>query len=33
MKLAMEQINQLGSELNNNAKHNLENGALLEKTL
>ena len=31
MKLAMEQINQLGSELNNNAKHNLENGALLEK--
>ena len=31
MKLAMEQINQLGSELNNNAKHNLENGTLLEK--
>ncbi|MFY9078336.1 methyl-accepting chemotaxis protein [Aliarcobacter cryaerophilus] len=31
MKLAMEQINQLGSELNNNAKHNLKNGALLEK--
>jgi len=31
MKLAMEQINQLGSELNSNAKHNLENGALLEK--
>ena len=31
MKLAMEQINQLGSELNNNAKHNLRNGALLEK--
>ena len=31
MKLAMEQINQLGSELNNNTKHNLENGTLLEK--
>ncbi|HKM18995.1 MAG TPA: methyl-accepting chemotaxis protein [Aliarcobacter sp.] len=31
MKLAMEQINQLGYELNSNAKHNLENGALLEK--
>ncbi|MCT7521381.1 methyl-accepting chemotaxis protein [Aliarcobacter cryaerophilus] len=31
MKLAMEQINQLGSELNNNAKHNLRNGTLLEK--
>ncbi|QNM89324.1 methyl-accepting chemotaxis protein [Aliarcobacter cryaerophilus] len=31
MKLAMEQINQLGSELNSNAKHNLENGTLLEK--
>ena len=31
MKLAMEQINQLGFELNNNAKHNLENGTLLEK--
>nr|WP_148571159.1 methyl-accepting chemotaxis protein [Aliarcobacter cryaerophilus] len=31
MKLAMEQINQLGSELNNNAKNNLRNGALLEK--
>ncbi|MCT7538500.1 methyl-accepting chemotaxis protein [Aliarcobacter cryaerophilus] len=31
MKLAMEQINQLGSELNNNAKHNLKNGTLLEK--
>ena len=31
MKLAMEQINQLGRELNSNAKHNLENGTLLEK--
>src|SRR5574344_1690082 len=30
-KLAIEQINQLGSKLNNNAKHNLENGTLLEK--
>ncbi|RBQ28484.1 methyl-accepting chemotaxis protein [Aliarcobacter vitoriensis] len=31
MKLAMEQINQLGVELNNNAKLNLTNGNLLEK--
>src|SRR5574344_1284242 len=31
MRLTMERINQLGSELNNNAKHNLENGTLLEK--
>jgi len=31
MKLAMEQINQLGVELSNNAKLNLTNGNLLEK--
>jgi len=31
MKLAMEQINQLGIELSNNAKLNLTNGNLLEK--
>jgi len=32
MKVAMEQINQLGVELNNNAKLNLKNGNLLEKS-
>ncbi|RXJ96692.1 chemotaxis protein [Arcobacter sp. AHV-9/2010] len=31
MRLTMERINQLGSELNSNAKQNLENGNLLEK--
>ncbi|WP_306458793.1 methyl-accepting chemotaxis protein [Aliarcobacter lanthieri] len=31
MKLTMERINQLGSELNSNAKQNLKNGNLLER--
>jgi methyl-accepting chemotaxis protein len=31
MRLTMERINQLGGELNSNAKQNLENGNLLEK--
>ena len=31
MRITMERINQLGSELNSNAKQNLENGNLLEK--
>ncbi|MDX4064535.1 methyl-accepting chemotaxis protein [Aliarcobacter skirrowii] len=31
MRLTMERINQLGSELNSNAKQNLKNGNLLEK--
>jgi methyl-accepting chemotaxis protein len=31
MLLTMQQVNKLGSELNNNTKQNLENGTLLEK--
>ena len=33
MLLTMQQVNKLGSELNNNTKQNLENGTLLKRIL